>query len=75
MICSEPQRLTPIGGSPSPEIDLSDTAPSTAKILEASFQKKRRSYLYVNNRLEGCAPLTIEGLLTRLTTPPVSTST
>ena len=31
--------------------------------LEASFQWKRRSYLYVNNRMEGCAPLTIEGMM------------
>ena len=34
-----------------------------AKILAQSLQRKRRGYLYVNNRLEGCAPLTIEGLL------------
>jgi len=30
MICSEPQRLTPIGGSPSPEIDLSDSDPGVS---------------------------------------------
>jgi uncharacterized protein YecE (DUF72 family) len=35
------------------------------KILEASFVKKRRGYLYVNNRLEGSAPLTIDGFLPR----------
>lgn len=32
-------------------------------ILEQSLQRKRRGYLYVNNRLEGCAPLTIEGII------------
>ena len=36
---------------------------SAKKILEASFVKKKRGYLYVNNRLEGCAPLTIYSFL------------
>src|SRR5882757_1249750 len=43
MNCSEPQWLTPIGGSPvaeqGPEIDLSDLALATGKILEASFRE------------------------------------
>src|SRR4051794_39429320 len=43
MNCSEPQWLTPIGGSPvaeeGPEIDLSELAPATGKILEAAFQE------------------------------------
>ena len=38
---------------------------AAAKLLEASFVKKRKGYIYVNNRLEGCAPLTIEGILPR----------
>lgn len=33
------------------------------KILEASFVKKRKGYLYVNNRLEGSAPFTIDAIL------------
>jgi hypothetical protein len=33
--------------------------------LEPSMKRKRRGYLYVNNRLEGCAPLTIDGILLR----------
>ncbi len=33
------------------------------KILEASFVKKKRGYVYVNNRLDGCAPLTIAAML------------
>jgi hypothetical protein len=42
-------------------VDEARTA--AAKILEASFVKKKLSYLYVNNRLEGCAPLTIDGMM------------
>ena len=43
-----------------------DEARTTAgKLLEASFVRKRKGYIYVNNRLEGCAPLTIEGILPR----------
>ncbi len=33
------------------------------KILQQSLIKKRRATIYVNNRLEGCAPLTLEALL------------
>jgi uncharacterized protein YecE (DUF72 family) len=35
------------------------------KILQQSIIKKRRASIYVNNRLEGCAPLTIEAILPR----------
>ena len=35
------------------------------KILEQSMVKKRRATIYVNNRLEGCAPLTIDAFLGR----------
>jgi hypothetical protein len=42
-------------------VDEAKTA--AEKILEASFQKKKRTYLYVNNRLEGCAPLTLKAWL------------
>jgi uncharacterized protein YecE (DUF72 family) len=44
---------------------VDDARTAAEKILEASFIKKRKGYLYVNNRLEGCAPLTIEGMLPR----------
>ena len=40
-----------------------DARGAASKILNRSIQKRRRGYLYVNNRLEGCAPLTIEGIL------------
>ena len=47
--------------------DRVDEARTAAeKILEASFVKKKRGYLYVNNRLEGCAPMTIAAVLERL---------
>jgi hypothetical protein len=39
---------------------------ASAKFLEASLVKKWKGYPYVNNRLEGCAPLTIEGILPAL---------
>ena len=38
---------------------------AAAKILQQSMVKKRRGYIYVNNRLEGCAPMTIDGFLPR----------
>jgi uncharacterized protein YecE (DUF72 family) len=34
-----------------------------ALIAEGTATAERRSYLYVNNRLEGCAPLTIEAVV------------
>ena len=40
-----------------------DARAAAARILKLSVEKKRRGYVYVNNRLEGCAPLTIEGIL------------
>ena len=51
--------------SPYKEIqDRVDEARTAAeKILEASFVKKKKGYVYVNNRLEGCAPLTIQTFL------------
>lgn len=42
-----------------------DARAAAKKILEQSMVKKRRCHIYVNNRLEGCAPLTLEGLLPR----------
>jgi hypothetical protein len=33
------------------------------KLLAGSLQKRRRCYVYINNRLEGCAPRTIEAAL------------
>lgn len=46
-----------------------DARGAARKILKESLQRKRRGYLYVNNRLEGCAPLTIEALLSPLKCP------
>jgi uncharacterized protein YecE (DUF72 family) len=37
---------------------------AAAQILAHAIVKKRRAYIYVNNRLEGCAPYTIDGVLT-----------
>jgi uncharacterized protein YecE (DUF72 family) len=42
-----------------------DARSAARRVLEHSLQKKRRGYIYVNNRLEGCAPLTIDGFLPR----------
>lgn len=33
------------------------------RILQQSLEKKRKGYIYVNDRLEGCAPLTIADFL------------
>ncbi len=33
-----------------------------ARLLEQTLSEQRRGYLYVNNRLEGCAPLTIAAI-------------
>ena len=43
-----------------------DARTAAARILKQSLETKRRGYIYVNNRLEGCAPLTIEGILSSL---------
>jgi len=45
-------------------VDEARTA--AAKIVEGSFVKKKKGYIYVNNRLEGNAPLTIDGFLSGL---------
>jgi hypothetical protein len=37
--------------------------PRRKKILQRSLIKKRKGYIYVNNRLEGNAVLTIDGIL------------
>ena len=42
-----------------------DARLAATKILEQSLHPKRKGYIYVNNRLEGCAPLMIEGFLPR----------
>jgi hypothetical protein len=42
-----------------------DARSAAARILEQSMIKKQRCYIYVNNRLEGSAPLTIAGFLPR----------
>jgi Protein of unknown function DUF72 len=42
---------------------------AAAKLLEGSFTRKRLCYIYINNRLEGCAPLTADAIM-RLTAIP-----
>ena len=36
---------------------------AATKLWSGALQKKRRCYIYVNNRLEGNAPLTIDAIL------------
>ena len=40
-----------------------DARGAARKIVGRSLELNRRTYMYVNNRLEGCAPLTIDGIL------------
>ncbi len=40
-----------------------DARNAARKLVKGALQKKRRSYIYVNNRLEGNAPLTIDAIL------------
>ncbi len=40
-----------------------DARAAARRVMERSMQKKRRCSIYVNNRLEGCSPLTIEGIM------------
>jgi uncharacterized protein YecE (DUF72 family) len=42
-----------------------DLRATFGKFLAQSLERKRKGYIYVNNRLEGCAPLTIDGILPR----------
>jgi hypothetical protein len=42
---------------------VDEARPAAEKLLEASFVRKTRGYVYVNNRLEGCATLTIAAML------------
>lgn len=37
-----------------------------ARLIEQALRSGRRAFLYVNNRAEGCAPLTIQGMLKKL---------
>ncbi len=37
---------------------------STAKLIELAIEQKKEAYILVNNRFEGCAPKTIQGILT-----------
>ena len=51
-----------------------DARSAAARILKQSLEKKRRGYIDVNNRLEGCAPLTIDGILSSPSNPRQTTS-
>jgi hypothetical protein len=50
--------------APVPQPDQ-EARTAAEKILQQSLVKRRKGYIYVNNRLEGYAPLTIEGFLPR----------
>jgi hypothetical protein len=51
--------------SPYKEIQerVDDARTAAEKLLESSFELKRLGYIYINNRLEGSAPLTIAAIL------------
>ena len=49
-----------------------DARKAADQILQRSLVKKRRSYLYVNNRLEGNAPMTIDAILSEGESPPTA---
>ena len=42
---------------------VDDARTAAEKLLESSFELKRLGYIYINNRLEGSAPLTIAAIL------------
>lgn len=46
---------------------LGDARDAAARLLESSIRKKKMIYLYFSNRLEGCAPLTINDILEMIT--------
>jgi uncharacterized protein YecE (DUF72 family) len=54
---------------PYTELKAPNEAARTAaeKLMKLGLWKKRKTYIYVNNRLEGCAPLTIDAFM-----PPAS---
>jgi uncharacterized protein YecE (DUF72 family) len=52
------------------QIDEDARAAATAIIAEGIAAPDRRTVLYVNNRLEGCAPRTIDALADEALTPP-----
>ncbi len=41
-----------------------------ARLIEQTLRSGRRAFIYVNNRAEGCAPLTIQGMLKKLRANP-----
>jgi uncharacterized protein YecE (DUF72 family) len=42
---------------------VAEAVGSVAKLLESSYELKRMIYIYINNRLEGSAPLTIDEIM------------
>jgi uncharacterized protein YecE (DUF72 family) len=44
-------------------LELTQTRQASAKLIRASMEKTKLAYVLVNNRFEGCAPKTIEGIL------------
>jgi len=45
------------------QILLTETRKAAARIIDESRSTNKKTYLLVNNRFEGCAPKTIEGIL------------
>ena len=43
-----------------------DARAAAAQLIEQAFKKRSRLYLYGNNRLEGCSPLTLLAVIERL---------
>ena len=50
------------------QIPAEEAKTAAGIILRRSLEKARKGYIYVNNRLEGCAPLTINDLLEKILT-------
>ncbi len=45
---------------------LTEMRADTQRLLQQAVQENRRAYVLVNNRAEGCAPLTVQALVDRL---------
>jgi len=49
-------------------LELTQTRQATAALMRYSMDKSRKAFILVNNRFEGCAPKTIQGILDLLKT-------
>ena len=48
---------------------LSEMRDDTVRLIRKAVAQERRAYVLVNNRAEGCAPLTVQALVDLLRTP------